>query len=95
MVLPAGWEDLGAKGLVVLFVLMIFLGWMIPKRSHDREIKAKDDIIADKNQTIRVQRKTIEELTQATQNLAIPANTAATALRSIAKEAEKKAGDET
>lgn len=85
--LPPGWEDLGAKGLVVLFVLMIFLGWLIPKRWHERAM-------ADKDETIRVQRETIEKLTTATQNLTVPAHTAATALRSIAREAESKAGDE-
>lgn len=88
MVLPAGWEDLGAKGLVVLFVLMIFLGWLLPKRWVDKQL-------ADKDETIRIQRETIDKLTTANQNFAVSAHTAATGLRQIAKEAEKKAGDET
>ncbi len=93
-VLPLGWEDLGAKGLVVLFVLMIFLGWLIPKRQHDREMRDKDATIEFQRGTIEKQTDTIGRLTTATQNLAVPAHTAATALRSIAREAEKKVGDE-
>ncbi len=93
-VLPLGWEDLGAKGLVVLFVLMVLLGWLIPKRQHDRAMGDKDRTIAFQRDTIEKQADTIGRLTTATHNLAVPAHTAATALRSIAREAEKKAGDE-
>lgn len=92
--LPPGWEDLGAKGLVTLGVLMIALGWLIPKRWHDRAMKDKDDTIAFQRETIKEQDSIIARLTTATQNLTVPAHTAATALRSIAREAEKKAGDE-
>lgn len=85
LVLPPGWEDLGAKGLVVLFVLMIFLGWLIPKRWVDK-------IIRDKDETIRVQRRTIQDLTTATQDLAVGNYTAAHALHTVAEPA--KSGDE-
>jgi len=87
-ILPPGWEDLGAKGLVVLFCLMIFLGWLIPKRWHERAMSDKDHRIA-----------TLEEandrLISALQDLTVSAQTGPIALRSIAKQAEKKAGDET
>lgn len=90
--LPPGWEDLGAKGLVVLFVLLIFLGWLIPKRWVDKMMREKDRIIDGQGETIRVQRKTIEELTAANQDFAVGNYTAAHALRSVAK--APKAGDE-
>lgn len=87
MVLPTGWENLGAKGLVAMFVVMVFLGWLIPKRLQD-----KRDV--EKDATIRFQRETIESLTSAVQDLTITAHTGPIALRSIANQAEK-AGDET
>lgn len=87
-VLPPGWEDLSAKGLVALFVVMVFLGWLIPKRLQDKRDAEKDATIAD-------QRRTIERLTEATQNFAVSANTSAMALRQIAKAAEAaKDGDD-
>lgn len=87
-VLPPGWEDLSAKGLVALFVVMVLLGWLIPKRWHERAMREKDE-------TIAFQRDAIEKLTSATQNLAVPAHTSATALRQIAKAADaSKGGDE-
>lgn len=92
--LPTGWESLGAKGLVAIFVVMVLLGWLVPKRQLDREIAAKNAALEEAHETIAVQRETIERLTKATQNLAVPANTAAMALRSIAKSAEAKGGDE-
>lgn len=94
-VLPPGWEDLTAKAIVGLGVLMIFLGWLIPKRTHEREMRDKDAAIADRDETISFQRETIDRLTTATQNLAVPAHTAATALRHISKAAEAaQGGDE-
>lgn len=45
--LPPGWEDIGAKGLVVLFVLLIFLGWLIPKRSADRRERQLEEALRD------------------------------------------------
>ena len=86
MELPPGWQDLSAQGLVGLFVLMVFLGWLIPKRLQDKRDAEKDD-------TIRFQRETIEKLTTAVQDLTITAHTGPIALRSIAKQADK-AGDE-
>ena len=85
--LPPGWQDLGAQGLVVLFVLMIFLGWLIPKRWVDRQLRDKDSQITrltDAN----------DRLIAAVQDLTITAHTGPIALRSIANQAEK-AGDET
>lgn len=84
--LPPGWEDIGAKGLVVLFVLMIFLGWLIPKRWHDRAMR-------DKDETIAYQRETIDSLTAAAQSSAVSMQTAAHALRAVEKQAEKAGGD--
>lgn len=92
--LPAGWESLGAKGLVAIFVVMVLLGWLIPKRQLDRELAAKSAALHEANETIAVQRETIERLTNATQSLAVSANTSAMALRSISKSAEPKGGDE-
>lgn len=86
MDLPPGWQDLSAQGLVGLFVLMVFLGWLIPKRLQDK----RD---AEKDATIAFQRETIEKLTGAVQDLTITAHTGPIALRSIAKQADK-AGDE-
>lgn len=85
-VLPPGWQDLSAQGLVALFVLMVFLGWLIPKRLQDK----RD---AEKDATIKFQRETIEKLTAAVQDLTITAHTGPIALRSIAQHADK-AGDE-
>jgi hypothetical protein len=86
MDLPPGWQDLSAQGLVGLFVLMVFLGWLIPKRLQDK----RD---AEKDATIAFQRETIEKLTGAVQDLTITAHTGPIALRSIAKQADK-GGDE-
>jgi hypothetical protein len=86
MDLPPGWQDLSAQGLVALFVLMVFLGWLIPKRLQDK----RD---AEKDATIAFQRETIEKLTGAVQDLTVTAHTGPIALRSIAKQADK-AGDE-
>ena len=91
--LPPGWEDIGAKGLVVLFVLLIFLGWLLPKRWVDKMLAEKDKVNADQAETIRVQRKTIDELTAANQDFAVGNYTAAHALHSVAK-VTPKAGDE-
>jgi hypothetical protein len=86
--LPPGWQDLSAEGVVILGVIMLMLGWLVPKRIYDRQM-------ADKDATIQFQRETIAALTSAATNLAIPAKTAAAALRSIAREADTpKGGDE-
>lgn len=87
-VIPPGWVDLGATGLLALVFLFVILGWLVPKRVLDRAL-------AERDETIRMQRETIERLTNATQNLAVPAHTASVALRSIASQAESsKGGDE-
>ena len=87
-VLPPGWEDLSAKGLVALFVVMTFLGWLIPKRWHERAMRDKDETIARQRRQLDAALETNAKLTTAVQNLTVPAHTAATALRSIAKEAQ-------
>jgi hypothetical protein len=96
IVLPTGWEDLGAKGLVVLFVLMVFFGLMLPRRWVDKMLRTNDAswrrLVDDQAETIRVQRKTIEALTAANQDFAVGNYTAAHALRSVAR--SPKAGDE-
>ena len=45
MDIPAGWADIGAKGLVVLFVLLIFSGQLIPKRWVDKVVSERDETI--------------------------------------------------
>ena len=87
--LPPGWEDLTAKGIVAFGVLMVFLGWLIPKRTHEREMRDKDETIARQRKQLDDAIENNARLTSAVQNLVVPANTSATALRSIAKEAEK------
>jgi hypothetical protein len=86
-VLPPGWEDISAKGLVALFVVMTFLGWLIPKRWHERAMRDKDETIARQRRQLDEALETNARLTTAVQNLTVPAHTAATALRSIAREA--------
>lgn len=86
-ILPPGWEDLSAKGLVALFVVLIFVGWLIPKRWHERAMREKDDTIARQRDQLDKALETNARLTTAVQNLTVPAHTAATALRQIAKEA--------
>jgi hypothetical protein len=86
LVLPTGWEDIGAKGLVVLFVLMIFLGWLIPKRWVDRQL-------SDKDKQIAMLTEANDRLTRALQDLTVTAHTGPIALRSIAREADKAGGD--
>jgi hypothetical protein len=93
LVLPTGWEDLGAKGLVVLFVLMIFLGWLIPKPWVSRLMADKDKQLASKDHQLDVKDETIDRLTRAVQDLTVTAHTGPIALRSIAREADK-GGDE-
>lgn len=44
---PLPWEDLGAGALVSLIVILVLIGWLIPKRTYDREIKGKNDEIAN------------------------------------------------
>ena len=87
-VLPPGWQNVSAEGLVALVVIAVLLGWLVPKRWHDRAM-------ADKDATIEWQRKAIESLTGATTNLAVSAKTSAAALRSVARETDApKGGDE-
>lgn len=96
-ILPPGWEDLTAKGIVAVAVLMVFLGWLIPKRTHDREIRERDETIARQRAQLDKALETNSRLTTAVQNLTVPAHTSATALRAIAKEAgdpRAKAGDD-
>lgn len=42
-------RDWGSGSLVALFVVMIFTGWLVPKRRHDREISL---IEASKNEAL-------------------------------------------
>lgn len=81
-------DKVGVVGLCVFIVIGFAFEWIVPGRSHRREILRLQG-------TIDKQNETIERLTTATQNLAVPAHTAATALRQIAKAAEStKGGDE-
>ena len=86
--LPPGWEDIGAKGLVVLFVLMVFLGWLIPRWMVRK-------MLADKDAQIAKLTAANDKLIAAVQDLTVTAHTAPIALRGIAKQAEKQAGDDT
>lgn len=93
-ILPPGWEDIGAKGLVVLFVLMVFLGWLIPKRWFDRAMSDKDRVIREQAETIKTLTSANTNFAAALQDLTITAHTSQIALRSIAKRADEKGGDE-
>lgn len=92
--LPPGWQDIGAQGLVVLFVLAILLGWLIPKRWVDKQLADKDRQLSEKDAQIAVKDEAIERLTTAVQDLTVTAHTGQLALRGIHQEAQKKAGDE-
>lgn len=80
--LPAGWQDIGSQGLVVLFVLAILLGWLIPRRWHERAL-------ADRDSQIDALRQANENLIAALQDLTVTAHTAPIALRSLTREARQ------
>ena len=92
-VLPPGWQDIGAQGLVVLFVLLIFLGWMIPRSTVLKQIAVLESRISDKDEQIRDLREANDRMLNALQDLTVTAHTGPIALRSIQQQAEK-AGDE-
>lgn len=86
-VLPPGWEDLSARGLLGLVVLLVLLGWLIPKRLQDK----RD---AEKDATIDFQRRTIESLTGSVQKQTVNGDLTVSLLRSIDRTANEKGGGE-
>lgn len=46
--LPLGWTDLGATGLLVLTVILIFTGRLVPKRYYDEALARLEKADADK-----------------------------------------------
>ncbi|GEE00171.1 hypothetical protein nbrc107696_06170 [Gordonia spumicola] len=44
---PLPWADLGSGALLAAVVVMILRGWLIPRRTHDREIRFKDEQIVE------------------------------------------------
>ena len=93
--LPPGWEDIGAKGLVVLFVLLIFAGWLIPKRSVDRREtqleNALRDALADRDNW----RKSAQSLDAQNRDLIANGDLSVALLQSIRGLAQAKDGDGT
>lgn len=46
---------IGPWGLVTIFFLLMFMGWLVPKATHERELRDKDEQIKD----LRDQRDTM------------------------------------
>lgn len=81
-------DKVGVVGLCVFIVIGFAFEWIVPGRSHRRQIAALQERVA-------IQDETIQALTTATQNYAVSAHTGSTALRQISKAAEQsKGGDE-
>ena len=93
--LPPGWETIGAKSLVVLFVLLIFLGWLVPKRSVDRREaqleNALRDALADRDNW----RKSAQSLDAQNRDLIANGDLSVALLQSIRGLAQAKDGDGT
>jgi len=56
------WLDLGAGGLVVLFVLSIYFNWLVPRKSVDKLLQVQKDRLNDRDDLIAELRKTNEAL---------------------------------
>ena len=82
---PGLWTASGAGSMLALLYYLLATGRLVPRSTVDMLIKERDE-------TIRVQRATIEKLTSATQDLAVGNYTAAHALHTVAEPA--KGGDE-
>lgn len=56
------WLDLGAGGLVVLFVLSIYFNWLIPRKSVDKLLQVQKDRLNDRDNLITELRRTNEAI---------------------------------
>jgi hypothetical protein len=82
---PGLWTASGAGSMLALLYFLLATGRLVPRSTVDM-------LMSERDETIRVQRSTIEKLTSATQDLAVGNYTAAHALHTVAKPG--KGGDE-
>ena len=83
---PALLNGVGVGALLVLLFYMLATGRLVTRREHESRM-------ADKDERIATQNKTIESLTAATQQFAVSAHTSAYAIHALEKQAAK-VGDE-
>jgi uncharacterized protein YoxC len=62
--------DLSPWAILALTVLLLLFGRIIPGRTHDREIAAKDATIKDLQATVRIERETNDVLAETNRTLA-------------------------
>ena len=82
--LPLGWTDIGATGLLVLVVVMIFTGRLVPKRYYDREVQRGDAL-----------QVTVNSLTDQLRELTTDKDLALHMLSSVRHRADMAGGDDT
>ena len=81
--IPLGWTDIGATGLVILVVVMIFTGRLIPKRYYDREVQRGDAL-----------QVTVNSLTDQLRELTTDKDLALHLLSSVRSRADMAGGDD-
>lgn len=62
--------DLSPWAILALTVIFLLFGRIIPVRTHDREIAAKDDAIKDLKETVKIERATNDVLAETNRTLA-------------------------
>lgn len=62
--------ELSPWALLCLTVIFLLFGRIVPVRTHDREIAAKDAVIRDLQETVKVERATNDVLAQTNRTLA-------------------------
>lgn len=85
------WEDFGAGALLALVVGLILFGLLIPKRTHDRELKHKDDEIVELRRSLSSKESTISELMQQNSALIEAARTGTSVAESIQRLLDQEA----
>ncbi len=58
----AVWAQLGPWGLVSTFVMLVLLGYLVPRRTHNQQIHDKDKQIAFLQQTLDKRDQQFERL---------------------------------
>lgn len=66
---PAALKDIGAGTLVVLAILLLYFGWLVPKRQHERELADRDRQIESLKELLKTEQGISAEVSK--QNTAL------------------------
>lgn len=93
---PIPWgflETVSPWALLALTIIFLLFGRIIPVRTHDREIEAKDEVIRDLRETVKTERETNDVLTQTNRTLAHDLAAPIAKIMSALQEKAEGAGD--